>query len=163
MGPTTAIVISSPKLAREYMDLRGSTTSDRPPVYVDKLISDNLEFALTPYGQCNRDLKLKLSKNMVFIIRPHMEKYAEGSTRYVVAKSLSQSHTNSACRIRPVVVRFPHKADSMLLGSDTDSCCHTNSTLGFLHTYKPILWLCDSWRRLWYTRPHVSRWSSSEI
>ncbi|KAK7692512.1 hypothetical protein QCA50_004139 [Cerrena zonata] len=50
IGPTPGIVISSPKLAREYIDLRGSTTSDRPEVYVDRLISGSLELPLSPYG-----------------------------------------------------------------------------------------------------------------
>ena len=59
MGPTTGIIISSPKLVREYMDLRGSITSDRPRVYVDKLISNNLELPLTPYGK-RRDVSYKL-------------------------------------------------------------------------------------------------------
>ncbi|CAL1706624.1 unnamed protein product [Somion occarium] len=49
-GSATGVVISSPKLAREYVDLHGATTSDRPPVYVDELISGGLELPLTHYG-----------------------------------------------------------------------------------------------------------------
>ncbi|CAL1706719.1 unnamed protein product [Somion occarium] len=57
MGSTTGIVISSPKLAREYIDLRGATTSDRPPVYTDELISGGLELPLSPYGPTWRSMR----------------------------------------------------------------------------------------------------------
>ena len=80
MGPTTGIIISSPKLVREYMDLRGSITSDRPRVYVDKLISNNLELPLTPYGK-RRDVSYKLLRFTIVPPRPRscLEKYEKGS------------------------------------------------------------------------------------
>ena len=49
-GPQSSIVITSPKLLREYVDLKGAVTSDRPPVYVDELISNSMELPLMRYG-----------------------------------------------------------------------------------------------------------------
>ncbi|KAK7686214.1 hypothetical protein QCA50_010434 [Cerrena zonata] len=63
-GPQSSIVISSPKLLREYVDLKGAMTSDRPPVYVDELISNSMELPLMRYDEKWRIMR-KAAHDMV--------------------------------------------------------------------------------------------------
>ncbi|CAL1714344.1 unnamed protein product [Somion occarium] len=63
-GPTPSIVISSPKLLREYVDMHGATTSDRPPVYVAELVSGGFELPLTRYGETWRIMR-KAAHDMI--------------------------------------------------------------------------------------------------
>ncbi|CAL1705110.1 unnamed protein product [Somion occarium] len=51
LGPQTVIVLSSPRLVHECIDLRSATTSDRPSLHIAKLLyDDNEEIAIARYG-----------------------------------------------------------------------------------------------------------------
>ncbi|CAL1714231.1 unnamed protein product [Somion occarium] len=51
LGPQTVVVLSSPSLVRECIDLRSATTSDRPTLHIPKLLyDDNGEMSLARYG-----------------------------------------------------------------------------------------------------------------
>ncbi|CAL1694557.1 unnamed protein product [Somion occarium] len=51
LGPRTVIVLSSPSLVRECIDLRSATTSDRPSLHILELLyDDNEDLVLARYG-----------------------------------------------------------------------------------------------------------------
>ncbi|CAL1707417.1 unnamed protein product [Somion occarium] len=57
IGSGTAIVVSSPKMARECFELHGATTSDRPVLHVAELVYKGLEMPLARYGPHWRNLR----------------------------------------------------------------------------------------------------------
>ncbi|CAL1706615.1 unnamed protein product [Somion occarium] len=57
IGTGTAVVLSSPKAVRELLDLRGATTSDRPPIHAIELVSRGYELPLSRYGPLWRTLR----------------------------------------------------------------------------------------------------------
>ncbi|CAL1699682.1 unnamed protein product [Somion occarium] len=57
MASGTAVVISSPKLLRECMDVNGGITSDRPDIHAAKLLWDDKELVLTRYGPMWKNMR----------------------------------------------------------------------------------------------------------
>lgn len=47
----TAIVVSSPRMAKECFEQNGATTSDRPSLHVVNLVYNGLEMPLARYGR----------------------------------------------------------------------------------------------------------------
>ncbi|KAK7687148.1 hypothetical protein QCA50_009651 [Cerrena zonata] len=57
VGPGTAVVISSPRRAKECFEQNSSTTSDRPAVYVGELAYQGIQLSLARYGPHWRNMR----------------------------------------------------------------------------------------------------------
>ncbi|KAJ7633235.1 cytochrome P450 [Roridomyces roridus] len=51
IGPGTAIVLSDPNIVKVLLEKRSATTSDRPSIYIVKLVTRGLHMGLNRYGE----------------------------------------------------------------------------------------------------------------
>ncbi|CAL1706578.1 unnamed protein product [Somion occarium] len=56
-GPANVVILSSPRMVRECIDVKGAATASRPLLHVSELVSNNLEFSLIQYGPTWRSMR----------------------------------------------------------------------------------------------------------
>ncbi|CAL1706602.1 unnamed protein product [Somion occarium] len=49
-GSANIVVLSSPRMVRDCIDVKGAATASRPLLHVIELVANNMEFTLTQYG-----------------------------------------------------------------------------------------------------------------
>ncbi|CAL1708008.1 unnamed protein product [Somion occarium] len=57
IGSGTMVVISSPRIVKDYLDKRSASTSSRPHIRMVEMITDGLGFAMVPYGPVWKSLR----------------------------------------------------------------------------------------------------------
>ena len=150
VGPGIAVVISSPRRAKECFEQNSSTTSDRPPVHIGELVYQGIQLSLARYGMCSQVYVEEMTIDLHIGSGPHWRNMRRATHR-LLSKEASQAHLPiqhaEASQLMLDITDDP-KASRFRLGSERDDkLCGTE----FIRSYPPVFYLSCSRNGLWRT------------
>ena len=111
LGPAPAIILSSARAVKEVLDKQSGSTSDRPPLHINMVVTGDLDIVLARYSAFSTLSSCSCAPTADHALSRAMEAYPKGGTPAAINDHGAEVHPDPGSRVRPAAVRIRDGAE----------------------------------------------------